>query len=188
MSYDGIKYIYNLLRSWGQCLNPNTDKVFCTESLLAAKRAHITHLSRCLKLASLCHNIGYILEQEDEYSDMFPDMGAYRPYLIAGHWLDEVAEFPKSVSDPIRLLLPALRFWAAEKSPLFLRGLPQDLKKVLSEIGPPMGAAEAHAYKSHKHFEDAQLLLGCIVASKEGGNNGALWSLEDAFLAFGCEF
>ena len=176
--------IFNLLHSWGSHQNPKTDVEYSTEALSAARWAVDVGLPPHLIIGALCHNVGHLLLLAGEYSESYQDMGEYRPYLIAGSWLENVIGLSKEVADPVRMLLPSLRYQAYAKIGYEQNMLTENERKILADIGGPMSKGEARQLRSHAQHEDGLQLLACVLASKTYTTKED-WGVAEALAAAG---
>ena len=176
--------IFNLLQTWGSTRNPATGAEYSTEALRAARWAVDVGLPPHLVLGALCHNVGHLLLLAGEYSESYPDMGEYRPYLVAGSWLQNVIGLSKEAADPVRLLLPTLRYRAFAERGYVQNRLSQPERGILEDIGGPMSKGEARQLRTHAQHRDGLQLWACLHASKTYATKEE-WGVAEALAAAG---
>ena len=176
--------IFNLLHTWGSNQNPNTGVEYSTEALRAARWAVDVGLPPHLILGALCHNVGHLLLIAGEYSESYQDMGEYRPYLIAGSWLENIIGLSKQIADPVRMLLPSLRYQAYAKTGYQQNMLTENERRILADIGGAMSKGEARQLGSHAQHQDGLQLWACIHASKTYTTKEG-WGVGEALAAAG---
>jgi predicted HD phosphohydrolase len=176
--------IFNLLHAWGSTQNPATGVEYSTEALRAARWAVDVGLAPHLILGALCHNVGHLLLLAGEYSESYPDMGEYRPYLVAGSWLQNVIGLSKQVADPVRMLLPSLRYQASVERGYVQNRLSEHERTILKDIGGPMSQGEARQLRAHPQHRDGLQLWACVHASKNYTTKED-WDVAEALAAAG---
>jgi len=176
--------IFNLLHTWGSTQNPETGVEYSTEALRAARWAVDVGLPSHLILGALCHNVGHLLLLAGEYSEGYQDIGKYRPYLIAGSWLENVIGLSKQVADPVRMLLPSLRYQAYARTGYEQNMLTENERRILADIGGAMSKGEARQLRSHANHQDALQLWACVHASKTYTTKEG-WGVAEALAAAG---
>lgn len=176
--------IFNLLHTWGTARNPATGVEYSTEALRAARWAVDLGLAPRLIIGALCHNVGHLLLLAGEYSESYLDMGEYRPYLIAGSWLENVIGLSKEVADPVRMLLPSLRYRAFVERGYVQNRLSECERGILEDIGGPMNKGEARQLRAHAQHQDGLQLWACLNASKTYATKED-WGVAEALAAAG---
>jgi gamma-butyrobetaine dioxygenase len=110
--------------------------------LQAGALAEAAGAQRALVAAALLHDIGHLLGEQDE--DRHGEAGA--------HWLSQW--FADSVTEPVRLHVPAKRYLCAVEADYFGL-LSAESVRTLSLQGGPMTAAEVTAFEALPHVRDA---------------------------------
>lgn len=119
--------------------------------------------------AALLHDIGHLFDPED-----IADQGIDGLHEEQGaRWLE--AHFPPSVTEPVRLHVPAKRYLCAVE-PGYLAGLSPASVKSLALQGGPFTPDEVAAFESNPHFaaavrlrrwDDTAKVVGLAVAPIE---------------------
>jgi gamma-butyrobetaine dioxygenase len=119
-------------------------------ALQAAELAEREGASDALVVAALLHDVGHLLEGQDE--DL-ADRGLDGRHEEAGcSWL--AAHFGPEVTEPIRLHVAAKRYLCAV-DPAYLTGLSRASRASLMLQGGPMNAEERADFEGNPYFQDA---------------------------------
>jgi [1-hydroxy-2-(trimethylamino)ethyl]phosphonate dioxygenase len=117
-----------------------------------------------LVIAALLHDIGHLLD------DVPNDIGEWtedaRHEEVGGRWL--AARFPREVSEPVRLHVPAKRYLCATDSGYFSRLTPASVA-TLTLQGGPMSAPELARFEAQPFHQDAVRLRRWDDAGKVVG-------------------
>ena len=90
----------------------------------------------------------------------------------------------KQVADPVRMLLPSLRYQAYAKTGYEQNMLTENERKILADIGGAMSKGEARQLRSHDQHQDGLQLWACVHASKTYTTKED-WGVADALAAAG---
>ena len=127
------------------------ERVSMTEhSLQAAHFARAEAAPETLVLAALLHDIGHLLEAvPDALEDWTSDA---RHEEVGARWL--ARRFPREVSEPVRLHVPAKRYLCAT-DPAYAARLSPASVHTLALQGGPMSAAEVVRFEAEPFARDA---------------------------------
>jgi len=130
------------------------ERVSMTEhALQTAYFAQLSKASPPLVVAALLHDIGHLLEAvPDDLAEWTQDA---RHEEIGARWLAK--HFPASVSEPVRLHVPAKRYLCATDKD-YSGKLSSASVHTLKLQGGPMSPAEVGQFETHEHFRDALAL------------------------------
>ena len=127
------------------------ESVSMTEHMLqAAWFAQNEAAAPSLVLAALLHDVGHLVEEvPDDLADWTEDAHHEE---VGSRWLAQ--RFPASVSEPVRLHVPAKRYLCAIDHGYFSLLSPASVV-TLEMQGGPMDAAEIARFESEPHWRDA---------------------------------
>ncbi|HEY2683390.1 MAG TPA: HD domain-containing protein [Steroidobacteraceae bacterium] len=133
-------------------------------SLQAAHFAGLAHAPENLVLAALLHDVGHlVVSVPDDLADWTEDAHHEE---VGARWL--VARFPPSVSEPVRLHVPAKRYLCAV-SPEYFDRLSDASKVTLNLQGGPMNDAEVRRFKEQPYHREAVRVRLCDDQGKVAG-------------------
>lgn len=127
------------------------ERVSMTEhGLQAAWFAKAEAAPEPLIIAALLHDVGHLLEAvPDDIADWTSDA---RHEEVGSRWL--AARFDASISEPVRLHVPAKRYLCATDAD-YLRQLSSASVHTLALQGGPMSSEEARAFEREPHYRAA---------------------------------
>ncbi|HEX4388551.1 MAG TPA: HD domain-containing protein [Steroidobacteraceae bacterium] len=127
------------------------ERVSMTEhGLQAAHFAGAEAAPEALVLAALLHDVGHLVEPvPDELADWTSDA---RHEELGARWL--ARRFPREVSEPVRLHVPAKRYLCATDATYGARLSPASVH-TLALQGGPMSAAEVQKFRDEPFGSDA---------------------------------
>jgi phosphonate degradation associated HDIG domain protein len=127
------------------------ERVSMTEhSLQAAHFARAQGASEALVLAALLHDIGHLLEAVPDALEEWTSDARHEE--VGARWLAQ--RFPREVSEPVRLHVPAKRYLCAT-DPAYRARLSPASVHTLALQGGPMSAAEAARFAAEPFAQDA---------------------------------
>lgn len=133
-------------------------------ALQAAELAEREGAPDALVVAALLHDVGHLLDGQDE--DL-ADRGIDGCHEEAGcAWL--ARNFGPEVTEPIRLHVAAKRYLCAV-DPAYMEGLSPASRVSLKVQGGPMDPAEVAAFEANAYFQDALRLRHWDEAAKVPG-------------------
>lgn len=151
---------------FGECVS------MTEHGLQAAHFARASGASAALIVAALLHDVGHLVEPVPaDLADWTRDAGHER---VGGEWL--ARRFPPSVSEPVRLHVPAKRYLLATDPEYFAKLSPASVV-TLQLQGGPMSAEEAARFEAEPFHLDAVLVRRCDDLGKVAGLETA--PLED---------
>ncbi len=119
-------------------------------ALQAAHFAQRAAAAPSLVVAALLHDVGHLVEEvPDDLADWVEDA---RHEEVGARWL--TARFPASVSEPVRLHVPAKRYLCATNTHYFSK-LSAASVVTLKLQGGPMTAFEIARFESEPYYKDA---------------------------------
>jgi len=117
-----------------------------------------------LILAALLHDIGHLVEDvPDDLADWTSDAHHEE---VGGRWL--AARFPRQISDPVRLHVPAKRYLCATDEAYFSKLSPASVV-TLKLQGGTMSAAEVARFETEPFYREALRLRRCDDQGKVAG-------------------
>jgi [1-hydroxy-2-(trimethylamino)ethyl]phosphonate dioxygenase len=127
------------------------ESVSMTEhALQAAHFAGAAAAPPALILAALLHDVGHLVEDvPDDLADWTDDA---RHEEIGSHWL--ATRFPREVSEPVRLHVPAKRYLCATDRLYFAKLSPASVV-TLKLQGGPMAAYEIARFETERFYKEA---------------------------------
>jgi len=149
------------------------ESVSMTEHMLqAAYFAQAEAAPAPLVIAALLHDVGHLIETvPDDIADWTTDA---RHEEVGSRWLAQ--RFPASVSEPVRLHVPAKRYLCATESAYFAKLSPASIV-TLELQGGPMRRDETARFESESFYRDAVRVRRWDDAGKVAGM--ATLKLED---------
>ena len=149
------------------------ESVSMTEHMLqAAYFAQAEAAPAPLVIAALLHDVGHLIETvPDDIADWTTDA---RHEEVGSRWLAQ--RFPASVSEPVRLHVPAKRYLCATESAYFAKLSPASIV-TLELQGGPMRRDETARFESESFYRDAVRVRRWDDAGKVAGM--ATHKLED---------
>jgi [1-hydroxy-2-(trimethylamino)ethyl]phosphonate dioxygenase len=133
-------------------------------SLQAAYFAQADAAPPALVIAALLHDVGHLIEEvPDDLEDWKIDA---RHEEVGGRWL--ATRFPPSVSEPVRLHVPAKRYLCATDSAYFAK-LSSASVVTLKLQGGPMLPAETERFESEPFHREAVRVRRWDDAGKVAG-------------------
>lgn len=133
-------------------------------SLQAAHFASAGHAPDALVLAALLHDVGHlVVPVPDDLADWTEDAHHEE---VGGQWLAK--RFPPSVSEPVRLHVPAKRYLCAV-SPEYYERLSSASKVTLNLQGGPMSDVEVARFKQETYHREAVRVRLCDDQGKVAG-------------------
>jgi [1-hydroxy-2-(trimethylamino)ethyl]phosphonate dioxygenase len=133
-------------------------------ALQAGELAEREGASNALVVAALLHDVGHLLDGQDE--DLAEHSIDGRHEEAAGSWL--ARHFGPEVTEPVRLHVAAKRYLYAV-DPAYLKGLSRASRLSLELQGGPMTSDEVADFESSAFFEDAVRLRYWDDAAKVPG-------------------
>jgi phosphonate degradation associated HDIG domain protein len=132
--------------------------------LQAAHQAAMAHAPEALIVAALLHDVGHLVEEiPDDIADWTQDAHHEE---VGARWL--ALRFPTSISEPVRLHVPAKRYLCATSSE-YMGRLSEASVITLNLQGGPMAPEEAAAFKSQPFHREAVRLRLWDDQGKVGG-------------------
>ncbi len=132
--------------------------------LQAAHFARLAGGSEELVVAALLHDVGHLIEDVPEaIEDWVSDA---RHEEIGARWLAQ--RFAPSVSEPVRLHVPAKRYLCATDAEYFNQ-LSSASVHTLKLQGGPMAAAEIARFEAEPYYREAVLVRRCDDQGKVAG-------------------
>lgn len=151
---------------FGECVS------MVEHGLQAAHFARAAGASPALVVAALLHDVGHLVaDAPDDLAEWTTDAAHER---VGAHWLAE--RFPREVSEPVRLHVPAKRYLLATDAEYFAKLSPASVV-TLKLQGGPMSGAEVARFESERFCEDAVLVRRCDDQGKVAGLQ--TWGLLD---------
>jgi phosphonate degradation associated HDIG domain protein len=133
-------------------------------SLQAAHFAQKFNAADALVLAALLHDVGHLIgNASNDIADWKIDM---RHEVSGSKWLS--LRFGPSVSEPVRLHVPAKRYLCATDPAYFGKLSPASVVTLRLQ-GGPMSEAEVRAFEAEHFFREAVLLRRCDEEAKVAG-------------------
>lgn len=117
-----------------------------------------------LVLAALLHDVGHLVE--DVLDDLAGWTADARHEEVGGRWL--ASRFPKEVSEPVRLHVPAKRYLCATDPGYFSKLSPASVV-TLGLQGGPMTAAEVAQFELEAFYQEAVRIRTWDDQSKVAG-------------------
>ncbi len=133
-----------------------------SHALQCANWAQSADASDGLVAAALLHDIGHLIQRppEEAVAEAIDDLHEAKGADYLAQW------FPKAVTEPIRLHVPAKRYLCAKEAGYFER-LSQGSVRSLALQGGPFDEAEARAFIAKPFAEDAVRLRRWDEAAKD---------------------
>lgn len=133
-------------------------------ALQCAALAEMAGASDALITASLLHDLGHLVYEDDEYGDEMDDLHQYRALPLLR------TVFDSAVLEPIKLHVDAKRYLCTVEHDYY-EGLSEGSRRSLSLQGGPFSAAEASQFIAQPHARDAVLLRRWDDRSKAKGQS-----------------
>jgi [1-hydroxy-2-(trimethylamino)ethyl]phosphonate dioxygenase len=141
------------------------ESVSMTEhGLQAAHFAQAAGAPSSLIVAALLHDVGHLVEEvPDDLGEWTTDAGHER---VGAEWL--ARRFPPTVSEPVRLHVPAKRYLLSV-DPAYLANLSPASLVTLKLQGGPMSSTEAARFETEQFHREAVLVRRCDDRGKVAG-------------------
>jgi phosphonate degradation associated HDIG domain protein len=133
-------------------------------SLQAAHFAQADAAPPALIIAALLHDVGHLVEDVPEHLEDWTEDARHEE--VGGRWL--ARRFPPSVSEPVRLHVPAKRYLCAANQAYFATLTPASVA-TLKLQGGPMLPAEMARFESEPFHRDAVRVRRWDDAGKVAG-------------------
>ncbi len=161
-----VQILFDYMRAHGQ-EHYEEEVTQMEHALQAAYLAKTARKSEALITAALFHDIGHMLADDPAEANN-PTVKNDLHEELAADYLKDI--FPASVTEPIRLHVPAKRYLCTVE-PDYYDGLSEASKKSFHLQGGKMSEAEKNAFESNPHYRQAIQLRAWDDQAKELGKD-----------------